>query len=324
VAEWWAGWQGRLVRIIDGSDRVGQAYRLPVDSDSSRVVVIGVVIAALAGGGLWWWKTHQAKPVPAVATPVAAPAPAPPSVKPMAPPAPPPPAEPAIRHPIGKEAGGGALPALDQADGFVKNLLLDLLGRHAVQSFLVNDGLVRKLVATVDNLGRDHAPSQMWPVTPTPGRFTAQAAGGVGRGSVIGAANHDRYAPFVALATSLDANRIAAVYRRLYPLLQQAYEDLGYPGKYFNDRVVEVIDDLRATPDLAEPIRVKPVEVPGAPPSKGGGLYLFEDPSIEARSIGQKVLLRMGRANAGRVKAKLGEVRRLIATDFAAGVPGGK
>jgi hypothetical protein len=282
------------------------------------VVIIGLVIAALAGGGLWWWKAHQQKTTAPVSV-----APAP-SVKPMVPPAPPP-AEPPIRHPIAKAAGREALPAVDQADGFVKNLLLDLLGRRAVQTFLASDGLVRKVVATVDNLGRDHAPSGMWPVTPTPGRFMPQAASG---SSVIAAANHDRYTPFVSVATSVDANRVVAIYRRLYPLLQQAYEELGYPGKYFNDRVVDVIDDLRATPDLQEPLRVKPVEVPGADGkttgNRTGGLYLFEDPSIEARSAGQKVLLRMGRANASRVKAKLGEIRRLIATDFSAGLPGGK
>lgn len=284
------------------------------------MVVIGLLIAALAGGGLWWWKTHQPKPVPVAAPRTPVPVAAAPSVKPMAQPAPSP-AEPPVRHPLARAAGGEPLPALDQTDGLVKNLLLQLLGRHAVQTFLANDGVLRKVVATVDNLGRDHAPSQMWPVTPTPGRFAAQASTG---GSVIGAANHERYAPFVSMATGVDANRAVAIYRRLYPLLQQAYEDLGYSGKYFNDRVVEVIDDLRATPDLAAPLRVKPVEVPGAPPGRTGGLYLFEDPSIEARSAGQKVLLRMGRANAARVKAKLGEVRKLIASDFSAGLPGSK
>ena len=42
---------------------------------------------------------------------------------------------------------------------------------------------------------------------------------------------------------------MAVVYERLYPLFQQAYEDLGYPGKYFNDRLVEVIDHLLQTPE---------------------------------------------------------------------------
>ncbi len=39
-------------------------------------------------------------------------------------------------------------------------------------------------------------------------------------------------------------------------------------------------------------------------------LYEFADPDLETRSAGQKMLLRMGRENAARVKAKLGEIRR--------------
>jgi len=31
------------------------------------------------------------------------------------------------------------------------------------------------------------------------------------------------------------------------PQLQQAYEDIGYPNRYFNDRLVDVIDQLLAT-----------------------------------------------------------------------------
>jgi len=37
-------------------------------------------------------------------------------------------------------------------------------------------------------------------------------------------------------------------------LFQQSYEDLGYPGQYFNDRLVEVIDDMLKTPDVQGPI----------------------------------------------------------------------
>jgi len=288
-----------------------------VNQDSTRVVVIAVVIAGLGGGGFWWWRTHQPKPAPP--RPVAAAArPAAPSVQPVPPVPPPPPAAPAVRHPLTKLDGSG-LPGPDQADGFVRSRLQDLLGRKAVQSFLVSEGLVRKVVATVDNLGRDHAPSSMWPVVPTPGRFVVQS-GKAGGASVIGASNYERYTPFVAVATSVDAQRLVGLYRRIYPLLQQAYEDLGYPGKYFNDRVVDVIDDILHTPEPASPVAVKAVEVPGAEGGmKVGGLYMFEDAALEARPLGQKILLRMGKANAARVKAKLAEVRRLIATDFSAG-----
>jgi len=38
-------------------------------------------------------------------------------------------------------------------------------------------------------------------------------------------------------------------------------------------------------------------------------LYEFADPDLETRSAGQKILLRMGKDNELRVKAKLREIR---------------
>jgi hypothetical protein len=42
-------------------------------------------------------------------------------------------------------------------------------------------------------------------------------------------------------------------------------------------------------------------------------LYEFDDPQLEALTAGQKILLRMGVGNERRVKAKLVELRGLIA-----------
>ncbi len=39
-------------------------------------------------------------------------------------------------------------------------------------------------------------------------------------------------------------------------MLQQTYEELGYPGEYFNDRLVAVIDHLLQTPQPQEPLGV--------------------------------------------------------------------
>jgi hypothetical protein len=89
---------------------------------------------------------------------------------------------------------------------------------------------------------------------------------------------------------------------RAYPLFQRAYEELGYPGKYFNDRLMEALDDLLAAPELDGPLALEQPKV----------LYQFADPDLESRSAGQKILLRMGKANALRVKAKLLEIRRAL------------
>jgi hypothetical protein len=90
-------------------------------------------------------------------------------------------------------------------------------------------------------------------------------------------------------------------------LLQQAYEDLGFPGKYLNDRVVEVIDNLLATPTPAGALALKRFVTDGG--ASGGGLYVYEDSALEASSAGQKILLRMGRDNAAVLEAKLREIR---------------
>ena len=82
-------------------------------------------------------------------------------------------------------------------------------------------------------------------------------------------------------------------------MFQQAYEELGYPSAYFNDRVIDVIDLLLETPEIKRPIRLSQPHV----------LYTYADPDLEALSAGQKALLRSGQNNVVRVKAQLRELR---------------
>ena len=119
----------------------------------------------------------------------------------------------------------------------------------------------------------------------------------------LSAQNAARYAPYVSGFEAIRTDAMVAMYKRYYPLFQQAYVELGYPNGYFNDRLVEVIDHLLATPEVAGPIRLKQPKV----------LYEFADPDLEERSAGQKLLIRMGTANAARVKAKLKEIRDKVA-----------
>jgi hypothetical protein len=104
-----------------------------------------------------------------------------------------------------------------------------------------------------------------------------------------------------------------AVYVRLYPLFQKAYEELGYPNRYFNDRLVEVIDHLLAAPEPAGPLRLVRPPVKGPIELQGPyARYDFADPALESRSAGQKMMMRMGPENEKRLKAKLNEVRRQL------------
>ena len=267
------------------------------------MIIVAAVIAA-AGAALYLWNSRQAPPPVQPAAPVAA-APAEPS----------PPAEPTIKHPIDAEApetpAAEPLPALAQADAQVRKALVDLLGRESVQSFLQIDDFVRHLVVTVDNLGRSHAAPRLWPVNPMLGRFTVAQ---VGDGTFAAPGNAERYAAFVAFIEGVDTRRALALYKRGYPLFQQAYEELGYPGRYFNDRLVEVIDLLIATPIPTAPMELKLTEVKGPIPSTSPWQrYEFVDPALEALPSGQKMMLRVGPAHQQRLRAKLIEVRSQLA-----------
>jgi hypothetical protein len=106
----------------------------------------------------------------------------------------------------------------------------------------------------------------------------------------------------VRVIEAIDEKALVADYARAYPLFQQAYVELGYPGKQFNDRLIQAIDDLLSAPELDAPLDLVRPRV----------VYEFASPDLETRSAGQKIMLRMGPQNAARVKAKLLLVRREI------------
>jgi Protein of unknown function (DUF3014) len=248
-------------------------YAIPV------VVVIGL------GAALYYGRTHRQP----AEQPVAAAPPAPASEPPQ------------IRHPISDEpAEEKPLPPLSESDAAVQDSLSGVFGR-TLEPFLVPNDIVRNVVVTIDNLPRKKTAVQRWPLRPTPGEFVVSGAEDV----ALSEGNYARYAPLVKVVQHADASQVAALYTRFYPLFQEAYTDLGYPDGYFNDRLVEVIDHLLATPEVAGPIRL----------TQPGVFYQFADPTLEERSAGQKLLIRMGPQNAAAIKEKLRELRKAVANE---------
>lgn len=257
------------------------------------VWVLAVFVLGAAGGAWWWW---QGRMPPAAPTAQQA-APEQPAAEAAAPPA--------VGHPIETAPAALAaddaapLPALAESDSALRAAIGGLVGEQALVDFFQMTGIAAKFVATVDNLPRSKVATKILPVRGPGGALLVE---GDGEARVIGAGNAGRYAAHLALLEMVDSRRAGAQYVRFYPLLQQAYRELGYPQGNFNDRMVAVIDHLLATPAVEGPVRLVQPKV----------LYEFADPDLEARSAGQKLLLRMGTANAERVKGKLREFRRQI------------
>ena len=220
--------------------------------------------------------------------------------------------EPAIQHPVEKipvpaaDADGAQppLPRLDSSDIVANDSIATILNGDVFNRLLVPDRLIPRIVATVDNLPRNKIAAQILPIKPPPGPLTTQSAP---NGMSIARDNAGRYAAYVDAAEAIDTKRLVGFYVRLYPLLQQAYVELGYPDGYFNDRLVSVIDHLLAAPEPKPPVYVSQPRI----------MFEFVDPDLEALSAGQKILVRVGIDNELRLKAKLREIRKALVTEVA-------
>jgi hypothetical protein len=253
----------------------------------ARILAVVAVLAAAAAATWYFWPRDPPPPPPAVPTPA-----------PAAPPA----ASKAPQHPI-EPVAEQPLPPLKESDPAMLQVLAQILGSAAVQKFFNIEGIVRNIVATVDNLPRESYAQRLNPVKPIEGQFKV-----TGRDATLAIApgNDARYAAFVKMVEGVDTATAVAAYRSTYPLFQQAYVELGYPDGYFNDRLVHVIDHLLSTPEVQGPI---PLATPHV-------MYEYANPELEELSSGRKAMLRVGSENARRLKAKLREIRaQLVAAE---------
>jgi hypothetical protein len=259
-----------------------------------RWILPAIAGAGLVGAALWYALVYRpALPVPAsTPAPPAPPAPAAATV----------PAE-VILHPVPPNAADAAvrppLPTLNDSDPALLAALEQILGVPVVKDFFVRENLVRRIVVSIDNLARPKLSAERRPIAGPPGLFQVQ---GDELHATLDPQNYARYRPLVAVVHGLDMQRIADLYFRFYPLFQSAYQDLGYPTGYFNDRLIAVIDVLLATPQPMGPLELVRPRV----------MYEFADAGLEALPSGQKILLRMGPDNAVAVKDKLAELRAIL------------
>ena len=249
---------------------------------SSLITTVIIIFLGLGVATYFYWQHIQPKPEPiAVPTPP--------------PPAPAPPPQQVIEAPPEQPA----LPKLSESDGFMLGILAGLVGNKALMNLFHTQHIIHNIVATIDNLPRRHLPISVMPVKRVQGLFITQ---GPENDKTISPKNAARYSAYVKIAELIDSQKLGDVYVRLYPLFQEAYEELGYPKKYFNDRLLVVLDHLLAAPDLKEPVKIVQPNV----------FYLYADPDLEARSAGQKILMRIGGKNEAKIKAKLLEIKQQI------------
>ncbi len=266
---------------LRGSDDGRDALEEPLTDyhPRSRAPWIGLILLLTAVAiGLWWWAPRSTPtPAPVVATP-----PVPAATEP--------PADP--RSGLGIGDPDPSLPELGDLDGYVRPILAALSSRPELAALLASDGLVRRFVVSVEAVARGASPAgQVRAVAPR-GAFRVTTLNGM---TVVDPASYARYDGLVRMVGDLDPERLARIYGRLKPRLEQAHAELGVEGTF--DQLMErAIRHLLDTPDPPTSARVQPGK---------GTNYVYSDPALEGLSAAQRQLMRLGPARTARVKEKL-------------------
>ena len=187
------------------------------------------------------------------------------------------------------------LPTLDGSDAFVRDLVGALSSHPGLASWLVPNGMVRRVVVVVDNVASGNNPSQHLGFMQSDTSFGTMGDGATLR---VNPASYARYDAHAAIIDALDVHGTAEAYATLEPLMNEAYAELGYPDTPFSRGLERAITHLLQAPDLREP----PSLVERAP------FFNFADPTLESLTAAQKQFLGMGPQNVRTVQAKLRQI----------------
>ena len=253
-------------------------------NEQPRGRVIGIAVVALLAFalGVYWFLGHG-DDAPPVETVVEAPPPA----------VPPPPA------PVAPAPEPIEVPALDESDAFVRDLVSALSAHPGLAAWLVNDGIVRRTVVVFDNIADGTNPAQHVTFMRPETRF---ATSGDATELRIDPRNYDRYDLHAQIIDSLDTQGTAELYRMLEPLLDQAYIELGNPDRPFVGTVERAVVNLLNVPIVENP----PALIEHAP------FFHYTDTRLESLSPAQKQFLAVGPDNVRTIQGKLRQLALAI------------
>ncbi len=275
------------------------------DKSNKPILPIIIISVLLAAGAYWYWqqKAPQPEPLPEQVEPLEpqpvdgtapAPEPEPPAVQAQADaePGPEPAAPPAATEPEPEP-----LPTLAASDPVVREELQAMLPADAPFR-LEQPDLVRQMVQYGVTLADGYLPPRQKLIAPLSSSFEVLR---MEDGLYLDPENYRRYDPYVNALVAVDDQRLLGFLTRFQPLFQDAVKELGLPGDAFGENLDQTLTLLLATPEPQEPLRLSQPKV----------LYQFADQDLERLQPIQKLLLRMGPDNRGRLKAKLLAIKAL-------------
>jgi hypothetical protein len=195
-----------------------------------------------------------------------------------------------------------ALPPLDESNGLALRLLKVCVARELPSLPSDAGSLIRLFVVVVDNMAEGLSPRphlgflgfrDPYPAMERDGRLYADPEG------------YRRYDGIARLFAGLEAGACAAAYESLRPLVEEAYRDLGYPDRSFDDTLARAVGRITA-------FEIPPGDILLL---QGEGVYHYEDPALETLSSLERQIIRMGPENGGAVQDGLRSLAAALGLD---------
>lgn len=181
--------------------------------------------------------------------------------------------------------------ALEDSDEPVR-IELSMAGDSALmESALTNTDLLQRGAGVIDGFSRGLVLNKILPVAPPAGKFQTRK---VGDTEYIDPASYARYDSYARSVAELDTEQLVSTFHRFRPLLEQAYEALGYESDELDNALIRSLDQVIATPEIDGDIAVKRKEA----------VYIYIDPALEQLSPLQKQVLRTGPQNTAKIKGQ--------------------
>jgi hypothetical protein len=179
----------------------------------------------------------------------------------------------------------------EQIDEYVKGPLIKMLFREK--------GVIRKIVAIVDNLANGESPKNHLEFLPFSSPFRVVEEAGRVR---IDERSYTRYDTMVDAFISIDSNRTVNLFKITEKLFNAAYKDLGYPKTVFRTTLVKAIKNILAVDVVFDKIYLE----------KGIVCYKYKNDKFKKLTDAQKQFLRMGPMNLRKIHKKIKEIRELL------------
>jgi len=277
---------------VNQEDRIAPQEKS--SGNSGIVIILLVLVLLIAGGAYYYFSGEQEPQQTAEPTQVELPEPAPSEPLPTQVQVPEPETMPepeteVVQPEVEPEQ---PLPSLSESDEYVHEKAVAMADGMKIEPLLVEQDLVRQFVVFVDNLAQGELARKTSPMKGPSDTFTVSE---IANKTYLDPDSYHRYDLYADFLTGLNDEQLLNTYRQLSPLLEQAFDELGYPNLKFDERMQQAIKVLLATPVIEDPIELYAISVN----------YKFVDPKLEALPNAQKMLVRMGPENTRKIKTVL-------------------